>query len=119
MILRRLGDAVARQDLFVVLIELLVLMVGIFIGLQVDDWNQARKDHNDEGRFLVALHEDILSGEQLTTRVRERRLKRRDAVISAVDVVFGHIDRKELTVPWSRQFDIVHALVDERLGVKH
>jgi hypothetical protein len=36
MILRRLGDAVARQDWFVVLIELVVLVVGIFIGLQVD-----------------------------------------------------------------------------------
>lgn len=32
--IRRLGDAIAHQDWFVVLIELVVLVVGIFIGLQ-------------------------------------------------------------------------------------
>lgn len=97
MIIRRLGEAIARQDWFVVLIELIVLVVGIFIGLQVDDWNQARKDRNDEQRFLVSLHEDILLAEELSARVRERRLSRRDQVRTANDVIFGHDQRDYLT----------------------
>ena len=36
MILRRMGNAIAQQDWFVVLIELMVLVVGIFIGLLAD-----------------------------------------------------------------------------------
>jgi len=97
MIIRRLGQAIARQDWFVVFIELVVLVVGIFIGLQVDDWNQARKDRADERRFLGALHEDVVLAERLSARVRERRLSRRDAVISANDVLFGHAERDSLT----------------------
>ncbi len=97
MFLRHLGHAIARQDWFVVLIELVVLVLGIFIGLQVDDWNQARRDRADERQFLVALHEDILLAEQLSARVRERRLSRREPLISANDVLFGNIARDFLT----------------------
>ena len=76
MIIRRMGKTIAHQDWFVVVIELMVLVVGVFIGLQADDWNQARKDSNDEQRFLVALHEDILLAEKLSSRVRERQAAR-------------------------------------------
>lgn len=97
MILRQLGHAIARQDWFVVSIELVVLVLGIFIGLQVDDWNQARKDRVDERRFLIALHEDILLAEQLSARVRDRRLSRRESLISANDVLFQNVSRDYLT----------------------
>jgi hypothetical protein len=118
MILRRLGHAIARQDWFVVLIELLVLVVGIFIGLQVDDWNQARRNRNDEQRFLVALHEDILLAEQLSARLRERRLSRGDSVCSANADGYDAYVRDALG-PWSDQFDRAHARLDTLLGIAH
>jgi len=37
MLLRRLAEALSQQNWFVVIIEGLVVVVGIFIGLQVDD----------------------------------------------------------------------------------
>jgi hypothetical protein len=86
MIIRRLGNAIVRQDWAVVVIELLVLVVGIFLGLQVD-----------ERQFLAALHEDIQLADRLSSRVRERRLSRRDVVISANEVLFGRADREFLT----------------------
>jgi hypothetical protein len=97
MILRRLGDAIARQDWFVVLIELIVLVAGIFIGLQVDDWNQARKDRVAEQQFLVALHEDIILAERLSARVRERRLRSADVIVTVNDVLFDRAGRDILT----------------------
>ena len=42
MILRRLAEAIQQQNWFVVLLEVMIVVVGIFIGLQVDDWNQER-----------------------------------------------------------------------------
>ena len=48
LILRRLSEAIVKQNWTTVTVEVLVVIVGIFIGLQVDDWNQARKDGNDE-----------------------------------------------------------------------
>jgi len=97
MLLRRMGDAIARQDWLVVLIELVVLVVGIFIGLRVDDWNQARKDRNDEQHFLVALHGDIVLAEQLSSRVRQRRLESQQTNFSANEVLFGRTGRDTLT----------------------
>jgi hypothetical protein len=97
MILRRLGAAIARQDWFVIIIELAVLVLGILIGLQVDDWNRARKDGIDEQRFLHALHDDILVAEELSNRLRQRRLKALKYIISASDVLHGRAKRDELT----------------------
>jgi hypothetical protein len=58
MILRRLAEAIAGQNWFIVLIEVLVVVVGIFIGLQVDDWNEARKESARETVYLQRLLAD-------------------------------------------------------------
>jgi len=97
MIIHRLGAAITRQDWFVIVIELAVLVLGIFLGLQVDDWNQARKDRVDEQRFLRTLHDDILVAEELSSRVRQRRLESLQHVISASDVLHGRARRDALT----------------------
>ncbi len=59
MILRRLAESLASQNWFTVLIEVLIVVVGIFIGLQVDDWNQARRDRLEERVYLEELLEDF------------------------------------------------------------
>lgn len=61
MILRRLADAITEQNWFTVVLEVLIVVVGIFIGLQVDDWNQTRKDTAKEMVRLAALHENIVA----------------------------------------------------------
>lgn len=96
MILRRLGEAISGQNWFVVIIEVLVVVVGIFIGLQVDGWNEARKDRKDEKVFLHRLHEDLIIAEKLSSRVRDRRLNRLHSAMAASDVLFGRVDREEL-----------------------
>jgi len=97
MILRRLGDAIAEQNWFVVMTELLVVIFGIFIGLQVDDWKEARKDRKDEQVFMHRLHEDLLLAEELSSRVRERRLNRLQSLMDASDVLFGRANRDVLS----------------------
>jgi hypothetical protein len=42
MILRRFVDAFWQQSWFTVVLEVLIVVTGIFIGLQVDDWNNFR-----------------------------------------------------------------------------
>lgn len=64
MILRRIAEAFRRQDWFVVFIELLVLIVGIYVGLQVDDWNKARQDRQTESIYLSEFMEDFQSDQE-------------------------------------------------------
>ncbi len=59
MILKRLAEGVRNQDWFVVMLEVLIVVVGIFLGLQVDDWNEGRKEQNIEQTVLVALQNDL------------------------------------------------------------
>lgn len=61
MILRRLAIAIREQKWFTALIEFVIVVAGIFIGLQVDGWNQVRKDRELEQDYLVRLADDIQS----------------------------------------------------------
>jgi hypothetical protein len=60
MIFRRLAEAVREQNLFTVVLEILILVIGIFIGLQVDDWNERRKDRAAERGYLERLLDDSI-----------------------------------------------------------
>ena len=97
MILRRLAEGVRQQDWFTVVVEVLIVVVGIFLGLQVDDWNNARKDRIDEQGFITRLHGDLLLAEDLSSRVRDRRLGRLESMITAADVLFARSERDVLS----------------------
>ncbi len=97
MILHRLGNAVKRQDWFVVLIELLIVVVGIYIGLQVDDWQKEHQDRIDEQEFYVQLHDDLMLAQLRASRLLERRLTLVTDLAAATDVLFQRIDRNEFT----------------------
>lgn len=69
MILQRLGRSIRNQDWFAVTIELTVVVVGIFLGLQVTDWNEARKARADERMYLERLHDElVVATDQLAER---------------------------------------------------
>ncbi len=59
MIQQRLAAAINQHNWFTVTIEILIVVTGIFIGLQVDDWNEARKDRQVERRYLERIHADL------------------------------------------------------------
>jgi hypothetical protein len=78
MIVRKMADAMTRQNWFTVAVEVLIVVVGIFIALQVDDWNEKRKDRNREVEYLqrieTELRQDIAefeTGVALAARRRE------------------------------------------------
>lgn len=67
MILRRLATAFRKQDWFTVAVETLIVVFGVFIGLQVNNWNEARQDRAVAAQFEVSLITDaeiILSDAQ-------------------------------------------------------
>ncbi len=59
MILRRFKQHVKAENWFAVCIDFLVVVVGIFIGLQVNEWNQSRKDRVVEQQYLASLKADF------------------------------------------------------------
>ena len=59
MILRRLVQNLKQQHWTGVLIELVIVVLGVFIGMQVSNWNQARGDRAAEIGYLGGLKEDV------------------------------------------------------------
>lgn len=59
MILRRIGEAARNQDWFVVAVEILIVVFGVFIGLQVDDWNKARENREAAETYYARLIGDL------------------------------------------------------------
>ena len=58
MIIRRFVAALHQQDWATVVIEFLIVVAGIFVGLQVDDWNRSRVAALEERDLLVDLHRE-------------------------------------------------------------
>lgn len=125
MILQRMAKSLAERNWGTALAEILIVVIGILIGLQVDDWNQARKDRKDEAAFLLSLHEDLLHVDELSRRLRHRRVERLDLTLGVGDVLFGRVDRDALsdlecnTIVWTTAFNITAMglpSVDELVG---
>jgi hypothetical protein len=59
MILRRIATAFRKQDWFTVAVETLIVVFGVFIGLQVNNWNEARTHRAEERGFLAQLRNEL------------------------------------------------------------
>jgi len=66
MILQRLATSIRRQDWFTVFIETLIVVLGVFFGLQLGNWNEARAERAQETELLRALHQEIETSIRLT-----------------------------------------------------
>jgi len=77
--------------------EVLLIVVGVTIALAASSWYQARQDGIDEQLFISRLHDDIQLAEELTSRVRDRRLDTLQSLIAASGVIYSVGKRRPLT----------------------
>ena len=59
MLLRRITDHVKAQNWTAVALDFVIVVVGVFIGIQVANWNDARVDRATETTYLELLQGDI------------------------------------------------------------
>jgi len=59
MILRRLATALRRQDWFTVGVEIIIVVLGVFLGLQANNWNEARGNREIETQYLARLQSEL------------------------------------------------------------
>jgi len=59
MILRSVMRHVRDQNWFAVGIDFLIVIVGVFIGIQVANWNDARRDREAEALYLDRLQQEL------------------------------------------------------------
>ena len=59
MILRRVVHRLKQQESTAIAIELVLVVLGVFIGIQVSNWNEARKEHALEAVYPERIAQDI------------------------------------------------------------
>lgn len=59
MLIRRLRQNAARQNWFGVALDLVILILGVFLGMQVNNWNTARLDENKGKVYRSRLAADL------------------------------------------------------------
>ena len=59
MILRRITEHVKTQNWFAVCIDFLIVVIGVFIGIQVTNLNEQWKEQSLEGVYLERMQVDI------------------------------------------------------------
>ena len=59
MLLRRFTQHVKEQNWFAVGLDFIIVVLGVFIGLQVANWNGSRAEAKREAFYITALHEDF------------------------------------------------------------
>lgn len=89
MILRRVVQHVREQNWTAIGIDLVIVVAGVFIGIQVSNWNERRRDHEREraylGRIAAELDENVLSIQRSNALTRERMALNQFLIDSAAD----------------------------------
>ena len=97
MLLRRVTQHIRSQNWFAVLVDFAIVVVGVFVGLQVQDWNDARKERLEEHRLLNRLYSET----QALIGVHKEELKvlqaRGEVLTGANSVLFSQEPPRKIT----------------------
>jgi hypothetical protein len=108
MILRRITEHIKAQNWFAVGLDFVIVVIGVFIGIQVSNWNEARKDETDARLFLLRLHEDIEKANSLSARLIDRRLRYPGELRIASDILFERSEKTQLDAESCRIIGSTH-----------
>lgn len=93
MILRSITKHVRDQNWFAVLLEILIVVVGVFIGLQVQQWADEQARLKQEATYMQRLHNEVVDLRIERQSVLQTRAIWQANMITALPVIFGEEDR--------------------------
>jgi hypothetical protein len=89
MLLRRLNQHINNQNWFAVGLDLLIVVFGVFIGLQVQQWTNDQERKQREVKYLERLHEEVVRTNELREEVVALRIKTLEDLEAAHGFLFG------------------------------
>lgn len=98
MLLRRLSQSLKEQNWTAIWIEFILLVTGVFLGIQVANWNATQQDHKREAEFITRLDRDFQKiDERLVSNIKRWELKTASTLRILAD-----LDSHQKTGRWPR-----------------
>ena len=66
MIFRRIKAHVEKENWFAVGVDFLIVVIGVFLGIQIGNWNEARVSSIQETEYLEQLRNEIAVNAEMT-----------------------------------------------------
>ena len=88
MIFRRIKAHIAKEDWFAVFIDFMIVVFGVFMGFQVQEWNSNRNDRADAQQYRERLATDMeLSIVRNDSHIKYQKLQRTqiNTILDALD----------------------------------
>ncbi|QYJ06821.1 hypothetical protein [Qipengyuania flava] len=99
MFLGRIARHLREQNWFALAAEFVIVVVGVFLGLQAANWNEERQERKDEAVILARLQDETATLLEAVREEREVLQTRVDLFASAKNVIFTSTEARSLTPP--------------------
>lgn len=68
-----IGSDSMKKYLFYALGEIALVIIGILVALQINNWNEARKAYNHQNAVLLSIHDELVVNLELIKGATDRR----------------------------------------------
>ena len=89
-----LGSGQTSRYILYAIGEIALVVIGILIALQINNWNESKKLHHTQKVYLKEIRNDLVQDTALLSHVikqHKRRLARMMVLDSTIHYVFGEI----------------------------
>ena len=112
MILRRITQHLKDQNWFAVWLDLIIVVVGVFIGIQVANWNDTQTERLDEHQYLLRLHDEVLELIETNLKLTINGQESIDQITIVVEQIVGSEEAIHLNSSDCREVMGLHIFAD-------
>ncbi|WP_100259604.1 hypothetical protein [Qipengyuania seohaensis] len=117
--LNRIAAHLRDQNWFALVAEFLIVVSGVFLGLQAANWKEARQEREDEAKILTRLQAETGTLLEAVRQERAGLQARADLYVQAQDVIYTSANPRELTPEECNVFAAshIHRLAADQLPI--
>jgi hypothetical protein len=97
MLLRRITEHVKNQNWTAVGLDFVIVVVGVFVGLQVQEWAEEQDRRELETTYTTRLHDEVVNLQATRSPLTAQRHRLLDSLKTATALLFGTVDRSLTT----------------------
>ncbi len=114
MILRRVIAHFRKQEWTAIAIDFLIVVVGVFVGLQVNNWNEARAEKERSRNYLSRIRTELVA--DMTELERHRGLWRKGATEGYAAISYAETGARGGATDWEILRSFLHASQSHQLS---